>query len=185
MSFLRRLFSKSQPALRATQEFILDSDFPASGMKRVYMLTEELKSDPKQVELTRALTLNPNKPQMGLKGDYGLFATEEWWNNINTGVMPLERVSGIIVRAYEAGQDHEGVNNTVDVKLSDGSIAQVGIYTNDAKDVAHFKVGHAVSIVYALDKLKSQPARDGGVNYSDIALEMLVSTHVVGATSAA
>ena len=118
---------------------------------------------------------------MGLGGDHGLFSTEEWWDSINTGKMPLEHASGIIVAAYEAGQDQESVNNTVDVRLSNGETVSVGIYTNNSEDITLFQAEHAVSIVYALDKLKSQPAKGGGVNYSRVALEMLVSDQPVGA----
>ncbi|EMI40263.1 hypothetical protein RRSWK_07223 [Rhodopirellula sp. SWK7] len=35
--------------------------------------------------------------------------------------------------------------------------------------------GHLVHVVYALDELKRQPAADGGVNYSRVALEMAIS----------
>ena len=185
MSILNRLFSKPKAPLRATQEFLLDLNSPVSGMKRVYMLTEELRSDPKRVELTHALTLNSAKPNRGLKGEHGLFATEEWWDSINTRKMPLEYVSGVVVEEYEAGQDHEGVSNTVTLKLSNDTTTSVGIYTNGSEDVGLFRVGHAASIVYALDKLESQPAIGGGTNYSKVALEMLVSIQPVGAKSAA
>lgn len=148
------------------------------------MLTEELKADPKQVELTRALTLNSEKPQLGLKGEHGLFATEEWWDSINTGKMPLQHMSGVVIEAYEAGQDHDGINNTVNLQLSNGGTASVGIYTNNFEDIALFQVGHAVSIVYALDKLKCQSASDGSVNYSKVAHEMLVSMKPVGLPNA-
>ena len=185
MSIFSRLFSKSLTPVRGEQEFFLDLSSPVPGMKRVYMLSKELESDPKQVELTRALTLNGAKPQLGLKGAHGLFATEEWWNSINTQKMPLRFVSGVVVRAYEAGQDHEGVNNTVDVKLSSGETEEVGIYTNSSEDIMLFQPGRAVSIVYALDLLKRQPGTDGGPNYCEIALEMLVSEQSIESQSAA
>jgi hypothetical protein len=50
-----------------------------------------------------------------------------------------------------------------------------GIYVNDAEDVKLFRVGARVDVLYALDELKQQPAREGGINYSRIALEMAVS----------
>jgi hypothetical protein len=185
MSIFTRLFSNSTAPLRGKQEYLLELNSPLPGMKRVYTLTEELESDPKQVELTRALTLNTGKPQLGLKGTHGLFATEEWWNSINTRTMPLRFVSGFVVEAYEAGQDHEGVNNTVDVKLSDGGTEAVGIYTTRSEDISLFQPSRAVSIVYALDLLKRQSGANGGPNYCEIALEMLVSTESLESQSAA
>ncbi|MDI4635816.1 hypothetical protein J7U46_22310 [Pelomonas sp. V22] len=143
-------------------------------MRRVYLLSKDLEANPGQVERARALTLNRSKPRLGLRGVHGLFASDEWWNSINTGKMRLRFVSGIVAEAYEAGQDRTGVNNAVTVKLDDASTTSVGIYTNDPRDVRLFRTGSKVSIVYAQDELKDQPAPDGDVNYAEIALEMLV-----------
>lgn len=159
---------------------ILQIDQTVIPMKLVFQLTEELESDPKRVELTQALTLNQSKPQMGLRGNFGLFGSKDWWANINQKKMPLMFVSGIVNRVYVAGQDSSELNNTVDVVMDDGSVRSAGIYTNDINDVALFRVGSKIELVYALDELKQQPALDGGINYSKIALEMAVSYEVVG-----
>ena len=144
-------------------------------MKIVFLLSEELKNDPERVALTQALTLNTLKPKMGLKGVHGLFASHEWWNSIKQGKMPLKYVSGVITKAYIAGQDPSKFNNTIDIVLNDGSIESVGIYVNNNDDVSLFKVGQKACIVYALDEMKAQPDFDGSVNYSKTALEMAVS----------
>jgi len=149
-------------------------DISGNQRKRVYWLSAELSSNPKRVELAQALTQDRTRPYMGLKGNYGLFASSEWWNNINQRVIPLRFVTGTVVRAYEAGQDRIGKNNTVDLLIDDGSTVPVGIYVNNPKDIALFKPGVMVEIVYALDELK-QRARDGSVDYSKVALEMTVS----------
>ena len=175
MIFLSRLFARPKLSLRAAQEFLLEPDASIPAMKRVYLLSEDLRADPRRVELARALTQNPSKPRLGLEGVHGLFASDEWWNSINTREMPLRFVSGTVVEVYEAGQDRTGVNNTVALKLDDGSLTSVGIYTNSPKDIGMFQTGSKVSIVYAQDRLKDQPAYDGGVNYAEVALEMLVS----------
>lgn len=67
----------------------------------------------------------------------------------------------------------------VDLELKDGTVCAVGIYVNDKSDVGLFRPGYKVSVVYALDELKQQPAADGGVNYSKIALAMAVSLQSV------
>ena len=89
--------------------------------------------------------------------------------------MPLLYLSGVVQRAYVAGQDPSNSNNTIDLKLDDGSVRAVGIYVNNKADAGLFCAGRRVGIVYALDELKQQPATDGGVNYAKIALEMAVS----------
>src|SRR4051812_18381352 len=146
------------------------------AMKRVYALDIELKSDPEQMVLTQALTLNASKPHMGLSGRYGLFGSIEWWSSIENRLMPLGYVSGVIVRAYRAGQDGSGANNTVDLMTEDGSIELVGIYVNNPRDARLFRPGFATQIVYALDELKPQAAKNNlGIPYSEVALEMAVT----------
>lgn len=147
-------------------------DFP---MKRVFLLSDELKRNPDRVALTQALIKDESRPFMGLKGNYGLFGSQEWWESIELRKMPLLFVSGKVSRAYVAGQDRSAANNTVDLIVRDGSILPVGIYANDKRDVELFREGCWVEMVYALDELKLQPASDGGVNYAKVALEAAVS----------
>ncbi|KVN28926.1 hypothetical protein WM13_18785 [Burkholderia ubonensis] len=144
-------------------------------MKCVFRLEDRLREDPMQVQLAQALTLNPSRPQMGLRGTYGLFGSAEWWANIREGRMPLLYKFGVVKRAFVAGQDKRAPNNTIDIVLDDGSTYTTGIYVNNKADVELFQPGRRIAIVYALDELKQQPATDGGINYSKIALEMAVS----------
>ena len=152
---------------------LLKLDQATVPMQLVYLLSEELKVDPKQVELTQALTLNKSKPNIGLKGTYGLYGSEEWWENIRQGKMPLRYETGVIHRMYEAGQDRTGRNNAFDLVLEDASIKGVSIYVNKKKDAHLFKAGHRVQIAYVLDDLK--PNYDGVVDYLDLVIEMAVS----------
>lgn len=149
-------------------------------MKRVYLLSEELKRDPERVALTQALTLNPDKPLRGLKGMHGLYGSPQWWASIEQGQMPLLFVSGTIRDAYVAGMDGGEENNAIDLVLDDGSVRNdVGIYVNDKADIALFRVGCRVELVYALDEMKKQPAPDGSIDYAKSALEMAVSLEPV------
>ncbi|GGY25100.1 hypothetical protein [Paludibacterium paludis] len=152
-------------------------------MKRIYLLSEELKNDPEQIALAQALTMNTSRPTLGLKGTYGLFGSHEWWENIEQHKIPLLFVSGIVLRVYIAGQDGYE-NNTVDLLMEDGSVRDAGIYVNDNRDIPLVRVGCRVELVYVLDELKKQPAPNGGVNYSKIALEMAVSSQPVETLSA-
>ena len=158
---------------------LLNLDNTDVPMKLVYLLSEELKANPEQIALTQALTLDDSRPMMGLKGSNGLFGSQEWWESIEQGKMPLLYISGIITRTYVAGQDSSEFNNTIDLLLDDGSIEAVGIYTNQEQDTNLFKVGHLASIVYALDEMKAQPSINGEINYSKTALEMAVSLESV------
>ena len=159
----------------------LDLDEARIPMKRVYLLSEELKTDSTQVSLAQALTLNSSKPLLGLKGKNGLFASPQWWASIEQRRMPLLFVSGIILRTYVAGMGDDGDDeiNSIDLLLDDGSVRAEGIYVNDKTDLVLFRTGCRVELVYALDELKKQPAQDGGVNYSEVALEMAVSLEPV------
>ena len=158
----------------------LTPDTAVAPMKTMFRLQEELRNNPERVEKTQALTRNPSKPTVGLSGKYGLFGSSEWWGSIAAEKIPIQRLAGVIVRSYVAGQDPVDIN-TVDIRMADGSIQAVGIYLNGRRDLPLFQVGHAVSIVYALDELKLQPSKDGGVNASKVALEMAVSVSPVAA----
>jgi hypothetical protein len=154
---------------------ILNIEQSPVPMKLVFELSEELMGNPNRISITQALTLNASKPRLGLRGVHGLFGSEVWWSNIRNGIIPLARVSGVITRAFFAGQGEEGPNNMIDLKMENSNVETVGIYVNREEDISLFKPGARVEVVYALDELKVQPAQDGGVNYSRVALEMAVS----------
>lgn len=143
-------------------------------MKLVYELAEELKSDPEQVALAQALTLDTSRPFMGLKGTFGLFGSQQWWSNIAEGKLPLLRVGGTVRSTYVAGQDETEIN-AMELMLDDGSVRPEGIYANDKRDRLLFRVGHRVEVVYALEELKWASGPMGSANYTEIPLEMAVS----------
>jgi hypothetical protein len=156
----------------------LDLDHSGVPMKRVYLLSEALKNDPERIARVQAVTLDVNRPQFGLKGTHGLFGSPEWWESIEQRKMPTKFVSGIVQRAYVAGQDGGDENNSVDLLLEDGSIFMEGIFVNDKKDVALFCKGCLVKIFYALNEMK-QPAPDGKIDYLDYVIEMAISLEPV------
>lgn len=45
-------------------------------MRLTYQLAEELRRDPEQVFLVQSLTLDKNRPLLGLKGSFGLFGSK-------------------------------------------------------------------------------------------------------------
>ena len=70
-------------------------------MKTIYSLRE----DRDYVAKVQAASLSP-KP-FGLKATDGLFGSEQWWHNIESGVIPLIRVTGTITRLLRTGMHNE------------------------------------------------------------------------------
>lgn len=143
-------------------------------MVKVYDLSVDLNNDPERVRLAQALTLDADRPSLGLKGSFGLFGSPEWWENVRTGAILTERLIGVIRRVYAAGQDPSDIPNSFDMVTPDGETHSESIYVNARQDVGKFQLGSTVEVLYALDELKS-PRRDG-TKYSKIVLEMSVST---------
>ena len=146
-------------------------------MITVFDLKKDLDKNPDRVSLTQSLTLNRDKPQTGLRGSHGLFGSEEWWSNIESGSIKKLHLSGIIKEAYFVGQGETGKNNMIDLITNTGELESVGIYLNNPSDVSLFKYGHEAEIDYALDELK-QKNPDGSPKYSRVTLNMRVSKGV-------
>jgi hypothetical protein len=172
----------------------LNLDIADVKMKLVYELAKELKEDPEHVRLAQELTLNPNRPHMGLKGKYGLFGSADWWQNISIafgedrgflgwwnritrGQIKVGILSGTIESTYFAGQDSRWGDqvNSFDLKLADGSIIGESIYPKLKSDRKLFVPGAVVLIAYAFDELKAK-LPNGDPSYSKTVLEMAVST---------
>lgn len=142
-------------------------------MKPVYTLAEALAQDPARIVKMQFLTLDSTRPHMGLKGSHGLFASDDWWESIKAGRITTRTVTGRIERTYFAGQDsRRGYQvNSFTLRLEDGSTFDESIYTHSKHDIKLFVPGAMVTMVYALDELKEQPAADGSVNVARIVLE--------------
>jgi hypothetical protein len=155
-------------------------DLNAQGvrMKLVYELARALERDPQLVRQTQTLTLDASRPQMGLRGNCGLFATDDWWKSIQSGRLRSRSISGVIETTHFAGQDSRWGDqvNGFQLLLDDGARHSDSIYALEKADRKLFIPGARVTMVFVLDEMKQQPAIDGGVNYLDIVLEVAVST---------
>lgn len=153
----------------------LDHKDPA--LKVVYKLSNELKGDPEQVRIVQALSLDNDRPFIGLKPIHGLFGSNEWWESIESGRITTIHVTGTIRDLVFAGQDARWGDsvNSFTLERDDGSAFVESVYADKRRDQKLFRIGARVSCWYALLELKSQPAPDGGVNYSRTVLEMAVS----------
>ncbi|TDP71062.1 hypothetical protein [Roseateles toxinivorans] len=144
--------------------------------KRVYELSKELADNPARIAKTQALTLNADKPLLGLLGDHGLFGSREWWLSIKEGRIEVRVYKGTIQRLYVAGQDaEEDDGKDFEYLCDDGSVRRESCVANDHVDLGLYREGATVALAYALDKLKKQPARDGGTNFTEVLLEVAVS----------
>lgn len=144
--------------------------------KRVYELAKELTANPARVAKAQALTLNAEKPLMGLLGDQGLFGSEEWWQSIDKGRIEVRVYRGVIKRLYVAGQDaDEDQGKDFEYLCEDGNVRRASCVANDDSDLALYREGASVALAYAFDKLKKQPARDGGTNFTEVLLEVVVA----------
>jgi hypothetical protein len=143
--------------------------------KRVYELAKELAANPARIAKTQALTRNAEKPLLGLLGDHGLFGSKEWWQSIDEGRIEVRVYRGIIERLYVAGQDaDEDQSKDFEYVCEDGKVRCAGCVANDDSDLTLFREGTSVALAYALDKLKKQPARDGGTNFTEVLLEVVI-----------
>ncbi len=155
--------------------FLNEEDF-LEPMKLVYQLENELKADPEQVAKTQALTMDETKPNIGLKGTYGLFGSDEWWKNIRSGKMPKQHVAGVIEKVYVTGVDESLGPNTFDMLIDDDfSTLTESIYVDSLADTNLFKVGARVEILYLLEELKARSRLSDETTFSKAVLEMAVS----------
>ena len=146
-------------------------------MVLVYELSEELKSDPRRVEKTQALTLDQSRPLLGLAGKAGLFGSTAWWDNIVVGRLQTELITGVISRTFFAGQDARWGNevNAFGLLGHSGVEASMSIPETLSKQTRrYFVAGATVAALYALDELKKS-APDGSPAFSRVLLEMAIS----------
>ncbi|MDG4952730.1 MULTISPECIES: hypothetical protein [Actinobacillus] len=143
-------------------------------MVLVYDLKDRLRKEPSYMELIQKVTLDDNKPNIGLKGRYGLFGSIEWWQNIENGVIKTSLVQGEIVRLYKAGQDDMDEYNSFDLLLDSGELWSESIYLTDIKNKSLFKLKSKVSIFYVHDERKGS-IDTNEVTYSNTVIEMAVS----------
>lgn len=152
-------------------------------MKLVYRLADQFADGTKlhseEVRRMHAQTL-VEAVDGGIKGNFGLYGTPEWWANIEHGRMPLQRVCGIISGTW--GQDESGNAKMVDVTpllCMPGSeaVETYPPWTDDTDSRKLFRIGHRVEYVFAQEELKFRG--NGQVTYLGIPLEIAISLQPV------
>ena len=130
------------------------SSYPI-GLELVYEFSKDMLNNLDMIKDTHKLTLDKSRPFMGIRGDKGLFATQEWWNNIHDRVIPSEIKSGVITRTYVAGMESLGQVNSFEYLDEEGNSHDEGIYTLHTNQRNLFKLNHLVVICYAYDEMKA------------------------------
>ncbi|RZF54564.1 hypothetical protein EXE30_04900 [Acinetobacter halotolerans] len=127
------------------------------GYKLVYDLKDWLINKHYDIELTHKITLDTNSIG-GLKGNYGLYATDEWWRNIDNGNIETYVTSGTIIGLNEENTFME-TNKVTTIKLDNEEREIYGgvDFTNEEIEIRYrnlFKIGNKIVTFYVLDKLK-------------------------------
>ena len=115
-------------------------------MKAVY----QLRKDHKYIQLVQEATLG--RDDAGLKMTHGLFGSEEWWDNIENGMLPAETIKGVISDVYVSGH-----NDYPEFKvLSNGG--QKTAWTRDVNNGLEdgiYEIGKKVEIDFVIQKFKN------------------------------
>lgn len=118
-----------------------------------------MKDNPDDIELTHKLTLDQSSTS-GLKGSQGLYATDEWWENIKNGYIESYIISGTIIDLNEENEFMEA-NEVTTIKLDhkEKNIYGGVAFTNEkiaSKYKNLYKIGNKTVIFYILDELKEE-----------------------------
>jgi hypothetical protein len=142
-------------------------------MKLVYSVCNEVRDNPAKVAAAQKLTLNKKRSQ-GLKGTYGLYGSQEWLDNLQSGRIPQRKVSGIIRQAYKDGMYESDNANTIEIETELGSVEHMSIYANNDNDILLFQKGKKVEVSYFIEDLKRIEVTTGENKTYDFVYEMKV-----------
>ncbi|WP_336936772.1 hypothetical protein [Acinetobacter modestus] len=136
---------------------IKESKLVESGYKLVYNLKDYLLVNQDWIDGAQETTLDESSTA-GLKGNYGLFGSDEWWENIENGNIETYVVSGTIMGLNEENTFMEA-NKVTTIKLDNEEREIYGgvDFTNEEIEIRYrslFKVGNKIVTFYILDKLK-------------------------------
>ena len=115
-------------------------------MKPIYDLAIALEHDPRRVTDTQALTRDTSRPLMGLKGEYGLLRSAEWWSNLKSGKIPLKSYEGEIVSLQFEGMNSEGRSFTL--RLDGGGQFTYSRMANKKDDLQMYEVGRYLRLTF-------------------------------------
>ncbi|WP_151768649.1 hypothetical protein [Acinetobacter oleivorans] len=140
---------------------IEDINLLEKGYKLVFDLrsSSSILMDENYIKNIQQTTLDKGTT-MGLKGDNGLYATVEWWENIKNGNIETYCVKGVIVGINEENPFIEG-NTMITIKVNgtNKEIFQDIVFTSEREKTISeelYKAGNEIVSIYILDKLKEE-----------------------------
>lgn len=147
-------------------------------MLTVYSLRHELEQRTDYLKQVQALSLDASKPTMGLSKRLGLYGSDEWWRNVERGVIPRATYAGIITETYYAGMDSNRRHNSFRMKTDDGRDYSYSMIPENSSYKGLYRAGHRAEITTIFDELKRRNA--GGVpEVVERPLEIRLSTKPV------
>lgn len=144
-------------------------NFP--NLTLTYSLKEFANINLNEIQKIRELSLDNNRPFLGMKPDKGLYVSPEWWDNIDKGIIPSYFTTGTIIKTYHAGQDNLGFDNSFIYQTNTGILLKESMYYLNQKDKFLFEIGKKVVIFYATLEYKNPNEKE----YLDNVIEMAIS----------
>ena len=114
-------------------------------MERDWLKVYDLKKDNEYIELVQQATLRRN--DAGLKTEYGLFGSDEWWNAVDKGFIQKIQVEGKITNINMGGH-----NDFPEFELTTDNNEKTSWARRGADDF--FKIGKRAKIIYVMQKFK-------------------------------
>lgn len=133
--------------------------------------SDSILMQPTTIERTHTLSVDPSQNN-GLSPLKGLFATEEWWGNIDTGIIESHFVSGVIVDFNK--EDRVLDKNTVVLIKRDGDHRDDGVeicFTNKKIRKQYnylYQLGNHIFISYIVQETNDKDNWDGVVRRNGV-----------------
>ena len=130
-----------------------------------------LKDRPESVHRMQEASLS--HPFLGVKITHGLIGSQEWWDNIASGHLPLHPVRGI-VRGLWLGM-HNSEPGSFAMELADGTWFKSMTTLDAAESARMFTLGRFVEVDYVEQEAKHAPP--GTPKHIQVVLEIRLDSH--------
>jgi hypothetical protein len=144
-------------------------------MLTVYSLRHELEQDAKYLKDVQTLSLDASRPNMGLSARLGLYGSDEWWRNVESGIIPRARYFGVITETFCEGMDSDRRHNAFRMRTDDGREYSYSMIPANSSHKGLYCVGHRAEITTIFQELKRRNA-DGTPEIIEAPLEIRLST---------
>ena len=112
-------------------------------------ITYQLQQDDEQVQATQRASLTTK--EFGLQPTHGLFGSKEWWANIQSGILPLHRLVGIITKVYIGSM---GDWPEFSMRTDSGDESSWTRFANSTKQYELYVAGRRIELDYVVQRFK-------------------------------